>query len=202
MKFLYLSLQHLPEALPESIAANEQAWGKLELYVDNGLDRIELLTVEWHLSSCVRWLLNSHFPKLYQPLPPKHRKDGETIAQACRRTFSIGISAYNTYIACHSFLPAFSHAMPIPKIIIAFDKRPHYGEVGLAYNPQANFTKHKFSFQRAAWAYPIDLEQYYQDTRWNLLQFLEEWCEIAPNERIKAEARSLFHQCRKSPESY
>ena len=200
MKFLYLTIQHLPEQLPETVPDNEQAWGKFELYLDNGLDRIELLKVEANLIYCVRWLLNSHLPKLYQPLPPNHRKAGETIAQACKRAFSQGLSYYNSYIACHSVLPAFANLLPVPKIIVAFDKRPHFGEVGLATNPQANFTKYKIRYQKAAWAYPIDLQQYHQDTRWALIQFLEEWCEIAPSDSRKLEARSLYRQAIESPE--
>lgn len=211
MTSLYLALKHLPENLPDGAKDKEYLWGKLEIFVDDGLEKINLFSVEYRLIYFVNWYLEMHLPNLYRPCWLNDLKAEESVAQAVMRP-----AFYNQRNSSHEFINvhlapinlrrAFSYFEPIPQILISRRSteagNPNEGEISLfGRATRRNHAKIAIEDKAQPWAYRFDLRQYHQDSRWEMVQFLEEWTKIAPTERSKESAQKLFQQILDSPEA-
>jgi hypothetical protein len=211
MKSLYLSLKHLPENLPEIYRKKhaDKAWGRLELSVDDGLEKISLFSIEYNLIYFVNWYLEMHLPNLYRPcwlLLPEKQSISDFITLPVNYNLVNSHQYTNVYLAPISLKRAFNYFEPIPRILISRRSTeagiPNKGEVSLAgFAYRRNHFKIAIEEKKAAWAYPFDLRQYHYDSRWAMIEFLEQWCEIAPTETSKAEALTRFRQILDSPEA-
>jgi hypothetical protein len=211
MKSLYLSLKHLPENLPEIYkkSHSDKAWGRLEFFLDDGLEKVYLFSMEYNLIYFVNWYLDMHLPNLYRPcwlLLPEKQSISDFISQPANINLVNSHQYTNVYLAPISLKRAFNYFEPIPRILISRrsteNGNPNEGEISLAgFAYRRNHFKIAIEEKKAPWAYPFDLRQYHQDSRWELIQFLEQWAEIAPTEESKNEALSIFRQMLESPEA-
>jgi hypothetical protein len=211
MSSLYLHLKHLPENLPERYQKShaDKAWGILEFAFDDGFEQITLFKLEYNLLYFVRWYIDMHLPKLYRPFWLNDLPAEESISDFISRPINYNLllthQYVNVYLAPINLKRAFNNFEPIPRILIGRrspeGENPTLGEISLAGRDyHVNHFKIATEYPRPKWYYRFDLAQYHHDSRLAIIQFLEEWQEIAP-ESARKEARTLFHQALDTPES-